>query len=313
MRRCLSDPHSALAAVIVLDQFSRNMFRGDPRAFASDAKALALAEAAIGKGYLGGAEQGRAAVSLPAVRALRRPRSSRSRCVELMSGLGDPELTRYAQAHCDIIQRFGRFPHRNDILGPHLDRGGDRVPEAAGQLVLNPVTDPRPEPVEGRIESGAGRASTSSAQGRRLSSCLAVSSQRPLPRRQATPSIWPVRAPAANTIRMCRQILPSTFLNDDVGLTTPLMRPLLAPPYEGRAVTDFRQRNADRFQGGNLVALVEVGLQVGELGPHLALGSVLDSGRSTCRAVSRPACCLGRLRTARAPPAAATTHTRRRP
>ncbi len=34
-----------------------------------------------------------------------------------MSGLGDAELTRYAQAHCDIIQRFGRFPHRNDILG----------------------------------------------------------------------------------------------------------------------------------------------------------------------------------------------------
>jgi len=39
------------------------------------------------------------------------------RCVELMSSLADTELTRYAQAHCDIIQRFGRFPHRNEILG----------------------------------------------------------------------------------------------------------------------------------------------------------------------------------------------------
>jgi len=39
------------------------------------------------------------------------------RCVKLMASLGDAELTRYAQAHCDIIERFGRFPHRNRALG----------------------------------------------------------------------------------------------------------------------------------------------------------------------------------------------------
>ena len=45
------------------------------------------------------------------------------RSVELISALGDPELTKYAQAHKDIIDRFGRFPHRNATLGPRFDRG----------------------------------------------------------------------------------------------------------------------------------------------------------------------------------------------
>lgn len=44
-------------------------------------------------------------------------RAQQARCVQLMSELGDPELTRYAVAHRDIIERFGRFPHRNAILG----------------------------------------------------------------------------------------------------------------------------------------------------------------------------------------------------
>jgi uncharacterized protein (DUF924 family) len=112
----LSDAHSVLAAVIVLDQFSRNMFRGTPRAFASDTKALALAEAALAKGLA-------ASMSKDELLFLFLPfehsetREAQTRCVELMSSLADAELTRYAQAHCDIIQRFGRFPHRNEILG----------------------------------------------------------------------------------------------------------------------------------------------------------------------------------------------------
>ena len=112
----LGDARSALAAVIVLDQFSRNMFRGDPRAFASDAKALAIADAAIGKGYLGElSKDERLFLYLPFEHC--EDRAQQARCVELMSGLGDPELTRYAIAHRDIIERFGRFPHRNAILG----------------------------------------------------------------------------------------------------------------------------------------------------------------------------------------------------
>jgi uncharacterized protein (DUF924 family) len=112
----LSDPHTVLAAVIVLDQFSRNMFRGTPRAFASDAKALALAEAAMARGYAADlSKDERLFLYLPFEHS--ETLAAQIRCVELMAGLGDEELTRYAQAHCDIIERFGRFPHRNDILG----------------------------------------------------------------------------------------------------------------------------------------------------------------------------------------------------
>ena len=112
----LRDARSALAAVIVLDQFSRNMFRGDPRAFASDAKALAIAEAAIEKGYTEAlTKDERLFLYLPFEHC--EDRAQQARCVELMAGLGDPELTKYAVAHRDIIERFGRFPHRNTILG----------------------------------------------------------------------------------------------------------------------------------------------------------------------------------------------------
>jgi len=92
------------------------MFRGSPRAFASDAKALALAEAAIANGHA-------ASLNKDELQFLYLPfehsesGEAQVRCVKLMASLGDAELTRYAQAHCDIIERFGRFPHRNEILG----------------------------------------------------------------------------------------------------------------------------------------------------------------------------------------------------
>ena len=112
----LADADTALAAVIVLDQFSRNMFRGTPSAFASDTKSLAIAEAAIAKGLM-------AALNRDELLFLYLPfehsenADAQARSVELISALGDPELTGYAQAHKDIIDRFGRFPHRNVILG----------------------------------------------------------------------------------------------------------------------------------------------------------------------------------------------------
>jgi uncharacterized protein (DUF924 family) len=112
----LADSKTALAAVIVLDQFSRNMFRGTPKAFENDAKALAIAEAAIGGGFAEAlSADGRLFLYLPFEH--HEGAEAQARCVELMSALGDPELTKYAQAHKDIIDRFGRFPHRNAILG----------------------------------------------------------------------------------------------------------------------------------------------------------------------------------------------------
>jgi len=112
----LTDARTALAACIVLDQFSRNMFRGTPRAFASDTKALAIANSTIAKGYIASlSKEERLFIYLPFEHS--EDRAVQVRCVELMSSMGDAELTRYAQAHHDIIQRFGRFPHRNAILG----------------------------------------------------------------------------------------------------------------------------------------------------------------------------------------------------
>lgn len=112
----LANSRTALAAVIVLDQFSRNMFRGTPHAFASDGKALRLAEEAIHRRYdiaLDISE--RLFLYLPFEHC--EDSATQARCVELMSTLGDAEWTRYAEAHQAIIDRFGRFPHRNDILG----------------------------------------------------------------------------------------------------------------------------------------------------------------------------------------------------
>jgi uncharacterized protein (DUF924 family) len=112
----LVDAKTALAVVIVLDQFSRNIFRGTPSAFAGDAKALAIAETAIAKGFaeaLNGDE--RLFLYLPFEH--QENADAQARSLELISALGDPELTKYALAHKDIIDRFGRFPHRNAILG----------------------------------------------------------------------------------------------------------------------------------------------------------------------------------------------------
>jgi uncharacterized protein (DUF924 family) len=113
---CLADARSAVAAVIVCDQFPRNMFRGSPRAFATDAKALMLAEAALARGLDAAmSEDQRLFLYLPFEHA--EDRAAQARCVALMSGLADKDLVRWAEAHQAIIDRFGRFPHRNAVLG----------------------------------------------------------------------------------------------------------------------------------------------------------------------------------------------------
>jgi uncharacterized protein (DUF924 family) len=114
--RLLADAQTALAAVIVLDQMSRNIFRGTSRAFAADPQALRLAEAAIARGFDAGLTKGqRMFLYLPFEHA--EDRRSQARCVELMASLGDPEVQKWAEAHRTIVDRFGRFPHRNAVLG----------------------------------------------------------------------------------------------------------------------------------------------------------------------------------------------------
>jgi uncharacterized protein (DUF924 family) len=112
----LDDARTALAAVIVFDQMPRNMFRGSPRAFATDAKALEIAEAAIARGFNSGlTKDERLFLYLPFEHA--EDKEAQARSVALMAGLGDPELSKWAEAHKAVIDRFGRFPHRNAVLG----------------------------------------------------------------------------------------------------------------------------------------------------------------------------------------------------
>ena len=112
----LADARTALAAVIVLDQFSRNMFRSTPRAFANDAKALSITQKALAKGFAGAlSSEEQLFLYLPFEH--QENVDAQARSVELISALSDPELTKFAQAHKDVIDRFGRFPHRNGILG----------------------------------------------------------------------------------------------------------------------------------------------------------------------------------------------------
>ena len=108
-------PRGLLAAVIVFDQFSRNLFRGTPQAFAADSIALSLSRAAIRRGADAGlTEPQRLFLYMPFEHS--EDRQDQAHAVELISRLGNEGWTRYAIAHQAIIDRFGRFPHRNAIL-----------------------------------------------------------------------------------------------------------------------------------------------------------------------------------------------------
>jgi len=114
-------PEGALARIVVLDQFTRNAFRGEPRAFAGDAQALAAASAVVG------ARQDERL--LPVMRAFAylpfehaEGLAMQDEAVRLFTRLvaAAPELQSmldYAHKHRAVIERFGRFPHRNEILG----------------------------------------------------------------------------------------------------------------------------------------------------------------------------------------------------
>lgn len=111
-----NSPEGALALVIVLDQFPRNMFRGNARSFATDIRARAVAERAIAKGFDGKtAMPERVFFYLPFEHS--EDLADQERAVALIGSTGDADLLKWAQLHADIIRRFGRFPHRNALLG----------------------------------------------------------------------------------------------------------------------------------------------------------------------------------------------------
>lgn len=116
-----AQPQSALARIVLLDQFTRNAFRDTPRAFAGDALALAAAQALVARGADAALPpQQRVFAYLPFEHAedLALQDESLRLFTRLAAGADGFESTLdYAQRHHAIVERFGRFPHRNAILG----------------------------------------------------------------------------------------------------------------------------------------------------------------------------------------------------
>lgn len=105
-----------LALIVVLDQFPRNIYRGTPLAFATDGLALREAKAAVDAGQDQLVDDRRRLfIYLPFEHS--EVLADQERCVELVAGMSDENYLDYARRHHDVIVKFGRFPHRNSILG----------------------------------------------------------------------------------------------------------------------------------------------------------------------------------------------------
>ncbi|KAA0078335.1 DUF924 family protein [Tardiphaga sp. P9-11] len=120
-----------LALILVLDQFPRNMFRNDPRAFSSDRLARDLSVRAVALGVDQRVEQQmRQFVYMPLMHS--EDLADQEHCCALFRATGEADNLKFADEHADIIRRFGRFPHRNRVLGrsttpeeqAFLDAGG---------------------------------------------------------------------------------------------------------------------------------------------------------------------------------------------
>jgi len=108
-------PQGSLALIILLDQFSRNLFRGSPESYAADARARLMARRAVARGFdqqVGSTE--RTFLYLPFMHS--EAIADQDEAVRLFEALAG-ESVRYAHHHRDVVRRFGRFPHRNAVLG----------------------------------------------------------------------------------------------------------------------------------------------------------------------------------------------------
>ena len=121
----------ALALLLLLDQFPRNMFRGEARAFATDPLARAVAAGALVRGFdAQAAADMRSFFYLPFEHS--EDIADQDRSIAFYKAAGDADGLKWAEIHADIIRRFGRFPHRNQSLGrsttpeeqEFLDSGG---------------------------------------------------------------------------------------------------------------------------------------------------------------------------------------------
>ena len=111
------NPNEGLAMILCLDQFPRNMYRGTPAAFAWDDKARTCSDIMIDLGWDLKLEQAqRSFIYMPYMHA--EDLAIQARCVDLVDGrLDDDNTLFHAKAHKKMIEQFGRFPHRNKVLG----------------------------------------------------------------------------------------------------------------------------------------------------------------------------------------------------
>lgn len=108
--------HGALALVLLLDQLPLNIYRGLPQSFAGEAKAREVADVAIARGWDQGlGDTQKAFLYIPFMHS--ESLADQERAVALYRAAGLAGNLRWAEHHCNIIRRFGRFPHRNTILG----------------------------------------------------------------------------------------------------------------------------------------------------------------------------------------------------
>jgi uncharacterized protein (DUF924 family) len=111
-----STADGALALMLLLDQFPRNLFRGDARTYATDPQALAIADRSIAKGFDTKVDPTlRNFFYLPFMHS--EAMADQERCVALYRAAGDTENLKWAEHHADIVRKYGRFPHRNALLG----------------------------------------------------------------------------------------------------------------------------------------------------------------------------------------------------
>lgn len=125
----LTDPQTALAAVLLFDQLPRNLYRKTPRAFATDSLARAIARGALARGWDAG-------LTLPQRQFLAMPLmhsehiADQRRSLAIYARLGRRYGWPFARSHYRMIARFGRFPHRNAVLGRNSTPAEERAVKA---------------------------------------------------------------------------------------------------------------------------------------------------------------------------------------
>jgi uncharacterized protein (DUF924 family) len=126
----LGDAETALAAIILFDQLPRNMFRGHADQYSTDHMALAIAKSAVERGYDDGmTPEQRTFLYMPFQHS--EDVKDQVQSLLLFSALGHPRLLHFARKHHEVIEKFGRFPHRNAVLG----RKPTAMESAAGEVV----------------------------------------------------------------------------------------------------------------------------------------------------------------------------------